>query len=353
MQLHEIQASQGAAFAPDNIPLHFGDQAAEYHAALDHAVLLDRSHEARLDMRGRSAADILHRISTNDLLNLPAGEGRPTIFTNAHARILDRVEVFRRDEGLLLLGEPGRGQPLQQYLQRNIFFGDDAQLSSLSTTTAQFDLHGPRAAEILRHISADAAALDVLHGQEITIAGAAVYVARRKPVIEQRWSLIVPSDAAGAVWSALVDAGARPAGSLVYHVLRVRAGLPSVGRELSTDFIPLEVGLWDEVSFNKGCYTGQEIIARMESRNRLAKTLVMLRMDSLVAAPAPLVVEGRTAGQLTSSAAAPDGEIFALGVIKPEFAVPGQPVEVGPERIPAQVQALPEGTRRPAGQQGD
>ena len=64
-----------------------------------------------------------------------------------------------------------------------------------------------------------------------------------------------------------------PAGSLTYNVLRIRAGRPGVGHELSTDYIPLELGLWDEVSFTKGCYTGQEIIARMESRGGWRKRL--------------------------------------------------------------------------------
>lgn len=346
MDLHTIQTAQGAAFAPDSIPLHFGDQLAEYRAALEAAVLLDRSHEARLLMTGSTAVDLLHRISTNDLNGIPVGIGRPTVLVNANARILDRIKVFRREADLLVLGEPGRGNPLRTYLQRNIFFGDDVQLKDLSAETKQFDLHGPQADEVIRHAAPEAAILEEFQGSTATIAGADVYITRRKPVSAQRWTIVTPVEQAGKVWQALADAGARPAGSLIYNVLRVRAGLPSVGRELSEQFIPLEVGLWDEVSFTKGCYTGQEIIARMESRNRLAKTMVMLQPDAVISAPATIYAEGRQVGQLTSSVTAPDGELFALGVVKPDFAEAGQTLEIGEQRVRAQVKALPEGSRR-------
>lgn len=348
MHLQSLQISQGAVMAPDAIPLHFGDQLAEYHAALDAVALMDRSHEARLSMTGRSARDLLHRISTNDLNGLPVNTGRPTILTNPHARILDRIEVFQQADQLLLLGEPGRAAPLRAYLQRNIFFGDDAQIQELNSQTHQFDLHGPQAQALLAQIAPDAAMLDVLQTSKVTIAQTPVEIFRRKPVSAQRWTLIVPTAAGAAIWGALVNAGARPAGSLIYNTLRVRAGLPSVGRELSDQFIPLEVGLWDEVSFSKGCYTGQEIIARMESRNRLAKTLVRLQLSEVVTAPADLYVEGRSVGQLTSSVTAPDGAVFALGVIKPDYAEPGQTVTIGPNHVPAQVADLSEGARRSA-----
>jgi aminomethyltransferase len=96
-----------------------------------------------------------------------------------------------------------------------------------------------------------------------------------------------------------------------------------VGRELSTDYIPLEIGLWDEVSFSKGCYTGQEIIARMESRHKLAKTIVQLTLDQPVETPAALTLDGREVGALTSCAAAPDGLVYGIGVVKLAAAVRG------------------------------
>lgn len=331
MTLHDLYAAAGAQIAPDGIPLRFADPAEEDHAAREAAVLMDRSHEARVLLRGAGRLALLHRMSTHDVAHLPVDMGRPTIFTNPNARILDRVEVFNRDDDTLLLGEPGRGAPLTQYLMRNIFFGDEVQVMDLGAATVQFDVHGPAAEALAADLLGED--LPLLAGRSLTLADATVYMARRKPVIDSRLSLIIPKASAGAVWETLLARGSaqglRPAGSLAYHLLRVRAGLPSVGRELSADYIPLEVGLWDEVSFTKGCYTGQEIIARMESRGRLAKALARVTLAGAVDVPAPVYHEGKTAGTLTSSAVAPDGQAFGLAVVRPQLMRPGVTLHIG------------------------
>mgnify|MGYP002682561838 CR=1 FL=1 len=100
-----------------------------------------------------------------------------------------------------------------------------------------------------------------------------------------------------------------------YDYLRIEAGRPRFGRELTLDYIPLETGLWDDVSFSKGCYTGQEIIARMESRGKLAKRLTRLRPAEPVAAGAEIVANGRPVGTITSAADGPAGPV-ALGYVK-------------------------------------
>jgi folate-binding protein YgfZ len=330
--MYQFHAAQGAKVADDGIPTTYSDLLTEYRAAQTAAVLLDRSHEGRIRVTGSHRADLLNRISTNELLKLAPGEGRPTIFTTSNARIIDRALVYNYPaDALTLIAGPGRGQALQQYLQRNIFFRDDVKLESLNPTTNQFNLHGPNTDAIAEVLHPGATQLPPLHGVEATIAGAAVWLARDKAFIGTHWLVIVPSNHAEAVWTAILAAGQPhgliPAGSLTFNTLRIQAGRPGVGRELSEDFIPLELGLWDEVNFQKGCYTGQEIIARMESRNRLAKTIVRLKLNAAINVPADLLHEGKRAGTLTSSVTAPDGSIFAIGVVKPSLAAPGQTLQ--------------------------
>lgn len=345
MTLLDQQVARGAVTAADGIPLHYGDERGEYHAALTGAVLMDRSHEGRFEIAGNSRLDLLHRISTNDLLTLQPGEGRPTLFTNANARILHRAVVYHRGETAFVFTEPGRGTPLRTYLQRNIFFNDDARLIDRSDTTRQFVVHGAAADAVGERI---APGLAPMHSTPVEIDGVSVLVARDKPLTGGHWRLVVPDDGAAAVWNALLDAnaGLTPAGSLTYNLLRIRAGRPGVGRELSTDYLPLEVGLWDEVSFTKGCYTGQEIIARMESRGRLAKTIVSLALDGWVEAPAKISADGREIGMLSSSAQTPDGDIIGIGVVKVAAAQPGANVTVA-ESITAHITGLP-GAQPPA-----
>jgi folate-binding protein YgfZ len=328
-----------AALAEDEIPLQYGDLNAEYTAGLERAVLMDRSHEGRLETTGQDRLELLHRISTNDLTSLSPGEGRPTVFTNANARILDRAFVYNRDEKVLLITEPGRGPALMKYLQLNIFFNDDFRVGDLSPTTCLFALHGPQAGSVLAALRLDAVTRQPYFSTELNIDTIPVFVARRKPISGSHWVIMARAEHAGSIWSALLEAGREygliPAGSLTYNALRIRAGYPAIGHELSLDYIPLEAGLWDEVSFSKGCYTGQEIIARMESRNRLAKVMVKLESSAPVASPADIYRDEHRIGTLTSSVTTPDGKHLGLGFVKPGDALPDYPVYASDERVRA------------------
>jgi len=339
-ELTRYHLNLGGRLAPDGIPLDYGDLPAEYEAADRAAILLDRSHEGRILVGGGDRLSLINRMSTNDLSALPIHDGRATVFTDANARILFRAECYHRPEGLLLISDPGRGQALANFLRRNIFFGDKASVKDQSAATAQFALHGARADEIANALDGRLRELPVMGSAEIEVAGIAAILLRRKPISGGHWSLICAADAALAVHKQLIELGQpfglRPAGSLVYNILRIRGGRPG-GRELSSDYIPLEVGLWDEISFNKGCYTGQEIIARMESRERVAKAMVKVKMSRLVPAPAPLYSGGRAVGALTSSVEAPDGDIFALAVVKVNCCNPGTDLAFDQEGASAQV----------------
>ncbi len=322
MSLRALQQGQGAHFAADGIPLHFGEQETAWQAALAQVVLLDRSHEARLRLKGSNALDLLQRISTNDVNALTPGSGCPTLFTSWHGRILERVEVFRQPDGVLLLGGPGRAAALADTLRRNIFFNDDVHIQDLASDWQLFDLVGPAANELPGLSGFFEAASSGQQLCQTELAGHKVLVAQRTPPGVPRHTLLLPSSVATEIWQSLFAAGAQPAGSLLFNALRIRAGRPA-GSELNADYIPLELGLWDEVSFSKGCYTGQEIIARMESRGQLAKMMLRLRPLADVVAPADLHNEGRVVGQLTSSVVAPDGVRHALGVVRRQLAQPG------------------------------
>lgn len=341
-----FHAADGAVLAVDGIPLHFGDLKAEYEAALNQAVLMDRSHEGRFESVGRDRFALIQRISTHDVEHMPSGEGRPTILTNPTGRIIDRLMVYNRGEKALITTEPGRSDAVRNYLKKQVFFNDDFQLRDLSAETSLFTLHGPNAdafVETLVNIK-----LDKSHSTfrclEISIAGQQVVAAERKAVSGAQWALIVPSAGAGEVWQALLESGKAhglvPAGSLTYNTLRIQAGRPGAGRELSQDYIPLEAGLWDEVSFSKGCYTGQEIIARMESRGKLAKAMVRLSLTQMVDAPAPLLYEGKAVGTLTSSVQTPKGEYLGIGFVKLALAEPEQSLAVGEAGAAARVLAI-------------
>jgi len=344
LEYHTYHTALGAAIAPDGIPLHYGNLKAEYRAALEQAVIMDRSHEGRIEASGRDRFNLIHRISTNDVLGMTLGEGRPTIFTNPIGRIIDRIVIYNRGETALLTTEPGRGTPILNYLRRQVFFSDEASFNDMGDSTRQLVLHGPNADAVIEELAPGASTIPPFYGLEAKIAEASVFVARRKPISGTHWIILVPRQQAAAIWSAMLEAGSAfgliPAGSLTYNAVRIRAGYPAAGCELSTDYIPLEAGLWDEVSFTKGCYTGQEIIARMESRDRLAKRMVQVRLSAWVEAPAHLYFEGKAVGTLTSSVTTPDGEILGIGFLKVPLAMHEQELAAGENGSQAVITAL-------------
>ena len=339
-ELSRHHRALGARLAPDQIPLDYGDPGAEFAAALDAAILLDRSHEGRVLLTGRDRIELVNRMSTNEISGLASNGGTATIFTNPNARILFRVACFNRPEGLLLISEAGQGEALANYLRRNIFFGDQVAVDDITTATAHFALHGGSAGMAIEALASGPVDLPPMGSVEFTTGSASITIARRKSICGDHWIAICLLDTGAAVHRLLLQSrsatGLVPAGSLTYNSLRIRSGRPA-GLELSSDFIPLEVGLWDEISFTKGCYTGQEIIARMESRGRVAKALVKIDFSSMVPAPAPVYAQGRPVGTLTSSVEAADGQIYALAVLKVDHARSDCEVSVGPQGVMARV----------------
>jgi len=151
---------------------------------------------------------------------------------------------------------------------------------------------------------------------------------RADPIAGDGYYLLIEPKNAAQLLTLLSIGGFTPIDEETYDYLRIEAGRPRFGRELTLDYIPLEAGLWDDVSFSKGCYTGQEIIARMESRGKLAKRLTRLRPASPVAAGAEIVANGRPGGTITSAADGPAGPV-ALGYVKTAVLDEGLELKVG------------------------
>lgn len=333
----------GATVAADGIPLTYSTVSDEYQAAQNGAVLFDRSHEGRVRLTGADALALLQRTSTNDVLKLTVGGGCATVFTSPIGRIIDRVEVWHRGDDVWLLAGPGRGEAVRAYVQQNIFFRDKVTAHNPTNETAQFSLHGRTAESLAEALVAGASALPLFHTLEGTIGSVTVTLGRAKPLIGAHFRLICAASDAPTLWDALLATGQtfglHPAGSLTYNTLRIEAGIPAAGRELTGDYIPLEVGLWDEVSFAKGCYTGQEIIARMESRGKLAKTLVKLGLSAALDAPADVLLDGKRVGVLTSSVTTPTGEHVGIGFIKPEVLDSSDAFSIGDGMVSARVRS--------------
>jgi folate-binding protein YgfZ len=309
------------------VPRHYQGAAAEYAAAHRGVVVIDRSHEGRVRAVGRDRLDLLHRMSTNDLNGLAPGEARQTVLTTAIARIVDWLWVLNLGESALCLTGPGRATLVRRWLSGYIFYRDQVKLEDASQALGQLGLFGPQAGAVAEALLPGAGGLGA--GRLLQRDGLIVVCGH--PLAGGGYSVLAPAGQLPGLWEQALGAGATPAGEDAFQLLRLEAGRPYAGHELTEEYIPLEANLWGAVSFSKGCYIGQEIIARMESRGKLARRLMGVRLDRPVEAGVEVrAAEGdQVVGRVTTAGVLPDQGPVALAFLKTASATAGVKVRVG------------------------
>lgn len=299
-----------------------------YQAAKETAVLVDRSQLGMLKITGATRIDLMHRMSTQALNGLQSGQGAATVLTTDIGRIIDRLILYAASDTVYVLTGENNGDNIARYLLRFVFFNDDFHLQDVSAETAVFAIYGPQAQAKLAGAGFGTVDLPLHHWRPAEVAGVTAYLHRTDPIAGDGYYVMCQEADRDALWTHLLAAGLVEADEAAFDFLRIEAGLPRYGRELTNEYIPLETGLWDDVSFNKGCYTGQEVIARMESRGKLAKKLVNLQPKAPVATGDAITANGKNAGTITSVALGPDGPV-ALGYVKTAVLEAGTPLFVG------------------------
>ncbi len=308
----------------------------ETAALLSGAALIDRGAGDVLQLGDADRHDFLHRMTTNAINGLPPGRSVVTVLTSPTARILFVFTVLARAGDLLLLPAPGQGSALARHLRGQIFFMDKVKLQDVGNEWARLRLAGPRATTVAA--ACDLPVTNLSPGAWVA-AGEVIALAQTEydlPGIE----LLVPVTQHDDLRRRLVAAGAIPVGPAAVTARRVELGRPAPGAELTEEFNPLEAGLAWACADNKGCYTGQEIIARQITYDKITKTLVGLRSATLLTPGSEVRAEGRSAGVVTSAAHSPSLDApIALAIVKRPYNQPGTPVQVDDQD--AQVVALP------------
>ena len=292
--------------------------AAAYQAAHESAIMVDRSDLGVLLLRGETRLDLLHRMSTQKLEALPSGHGAATVLTTDIGRIVDRLLILATNSALYVLTGENNGDNIARYLMRYVFFNDDFKLDDISAGNAVLGVYGPQAAARLSAAGFPEVDMPLHHWRRTEWEGEAVYLQRTDSIQGAGYFVICQTEAVGMVAGRLAEAGIILTDQASFEYLRIEAGLPRFGHEIAQEYIPLEVDLWADVSFNKGCYIGQEIIARMESRGRLAKKLFRLEAAAPVEVGSVITVGGKNAGMVTSAADGPAGPL-ALGLVKAAY----------------------------------
>ncbi|MEM8531693.1 MAG: glycine cleavage T C-terminal barrel domain-containing protein [Chloroflexota bacterium] len=314
----------------------------DYRAAFEGTVFDNETTTGRIFMRGKDRIELLQRLSTNDLLKLQPGQGTQTVLTTSIGRIIDVLTVHALEDELLIVTSPEQGPLVFGHLRKNIFFNDQVTLSPAGRTHDQIAVYGAQAESLLE--AATGRSLQEIppyHIVNTTLANVGLMISRRKHLGGHGFTLYVPVEQSEHVEAKLRDDGALMLSQESFDILRVEQGYGAFGQELSTEYIPLETGLMDAISFTKGCYVGQEIIARMESRNRLAKQLRGLRLSQPVTAPAKLEVHGKEVGELTSTVVSPRFGSIALAYVRTAHSETGNMVQIAATDVQGEVVDLP------------
>ena len=265
------------------VPSTFGSVEAEYAAIRRGAGLLDCPHRGTLRVTGGERRDFLDRMLTQDLRTLVPGRVLRSFWLNRQGRIEGDLAIAEMGDFALIDVDVHQAAPVAETL-RAFLFTEDVAIGDASDELHHIAAHGPAAQEIVRAAaSGPAEPLASCAARTFEIAGVVAALFRRDQTGAPGIEIVVPRAGADAVWEALLAGGAagrvRPVGWYAYNIARIEAGTPLFNIDFGPTNLPHETGVVeDRVSFTKGCYLGQEIVARMQNLGRPKQMLVGLRM---------------------------------------------------------------------------
>lgn len=306
--LDSFQEKLGAIKDDNQLVVSFGDENdRKAHEAWQFGVaLVDRSHWGRLRFSGKDFLSFLHSQSTQNICGMCSGEGAETAFVSSTGRTLDTGMILAQERGALAVVSPGMATGLVEQLTKRIFPMDNVSITDISEHTRMFTILGPEAHTLVSEwggepvVSLESNAHTVLgfNGTPVIVFKSSG-LGRSVP----GWTFILDESAAAEFWRKVALQGAIPMGDTVWEKARVLNGIPAAGRELTLDFNPLEAGLYHAVSFEKGCYIGQETISKVHNSNGVKQQLWGLRLRQGQSCSTGDVVssgDGRRLGKVTS-----------------------------------------------------
>ena len=332
-----------AAEACVEIAADLGSPAAEYAAIRRGVGVMESGHRGTLRVTGADRVAFLQRMVTQDLKGLASGGARESFWLNRKGRV--QADLLLGEFGDEMLVDVDRFAAAAAVSELNAFvFSEDVQIADATAGMARLSLHGAAALQLLRDagLASEALAAD-LSCASLSIAGQSVRAIRRDQTGAPGVELFIASDAVGAVFDGLLaipmQQPVRPVGWHAYNVARIEAGTPLFLVDWGREALPHETGvIARRVSFRKGCYLGQEVVARMESLGKPKQRLVAVRMneDRLPVSGAEVLGEAAGSepiGRITSSSPAPmlGSACVAFAMLKHASGEPDTRVRVAAE----------------------
>jgi glycine cleavage system T protein len=333
--LHEQHLQLGAQMVERSgwlVPTSYGDSLREYQVVRQGAAgLLDLSARGRIRVSGSEAVQFLNGLITNDMKTLEENRWMPAVFPNVQGRLIAAVRVIRTNDSFLIDTEPETHTRVLQTIERYTLAGD-FHVTDVTTDTGFVSLQGEQALEVLQRTIDQDVDLQPYGVRTIEWDQTKIVAVRATHTTEDGVDLLVEAAKAVELWQALIRSGAEPLGFEALEILRIEAGIPRYGVDMDETLVVSETNLDDAVSFTKGCYVGQEIIARIKYRGHVAKKIVgVIFADKIDLAPGTVVraSDDKDIGRVTSITYSPRlKSTVALALLKYQHLAAGTLINV-------------------------
>lgn len=307
-----------------NVVLAYSSAATEYEALRRRAIVVNRSHRGRMRFTGEKAVDVLTGLVTNDVGALGAGQGQYAAALTAKGRIVVDLRLIRTDDGFIT-DVPARARDAWSAIVRKYVNPRLAKYSDETAALQVVGVYGTQARYVVEQMTGVGhTALALLAPyHHITVANMQAMVMRSPDLGVEGYDLFVPAERFQATWDAAVAARATPAGLTAWEIARVEAGRPEWGLDMDESTIAQEANLEElgAISYTKGCYTGQEVVARVHFRGHVNRTLRGIRASGTTP-PAYLAAlfdaSGKAVGEVHSTASSPRLGGIALAMVRRE-----------------------------------
>lgn len=341
------RAAEFTEVAGASIAAHFGDPDQEYEAAHDGVGLAHRSRRALLRVGGSDRCKFLQGLLTSDVTKLVPGDGQAALFLDTKGHVRGILDLWAEEDAIVVGCDVGFVESALPDLAKYVLAAD-VSIEDRHGLETVIGVHGAGSDDALTRAGIDLPGDSPRAHVTARIADTDVRLARTPDLGTVGVEVHVPTGAVNDVWAALEEAARDFApvyvGWNVAEILRVEAGVAGFGREISGDEFPQEVCLDEAVDYEKGCYLGQETVARIHYRGRVNRLLSGLRAGAPLTSGAKLISSDKEVGRVTSAVVSPRFGPIALGYVRREESEAGAALEVradGADLGTARVVSLP------------
>jgi aminomethyltransferase len=330
-------------FAGWDMPVQYTSIIDEHDAVRTASGLFDISHMGRLSFAGPDSLDLIQLVYTNNAVTMKEGQARYGLICNAQGGVRDDVLVYRWPYGYAMVVNASNRAKIGSWLAEHKGTRD-VNVTDRTFVTCMVAVQGPKALEQCRGLTpADADKLPYYFATPTTYHGKPCVVSRTGYTGEEGFEVMVGAELGVPLWEDLIRRGVKPCGLGARDVLRLEAGMPLYGHELSEDIDPLQAGLGWAVKLDKGEFIGRDAIRRrQQDLTRRIRVGLELEGKRIAREGAAVTAQGQEVGRVTSGTFSPTlGKAVVMGYVDPEQTAPGTTCEVDVRGKPAAARVVP------------